>query len=390
LWKKVQIDATIKLQPLYQWQKDISNPPNQARHVLCCVSRRAGKTTACTNVAIRALIAGKRILWVSPLYSQSIEIYRTILNKTSEIVKYQACNKELILHKGGQIWFRSSDNPDSLRSLGYDCCLFDEMAFSNEESWKVLRPTLAERQGKLIGISTPNGFNWWHDLWEKVKDNPDWYCFQSDYKCSPHLKEEEIEKMKLEMSVGEFNQEMNANFVQSKGSLFEGEWLKDIMVDELPELFQRKSIAVDLSLGNSIYSDFQAVAFTGWFNNCLYVDIAMKRMAIPVLLNYVKEMYLHYKPESIGFESNGYQCLVADAFSKLFPIPPAVMLIDNKVKKETRIGRLGQLLKNKQLKILRNEGGNICFGQLSDWGSGENHDDGPDAIEMSWRILVET
>jgi len=332
-------------------------------------------------------------MWVSPIHEQCIDIFREIYHRTESLIKSSKNEKEIILITGGRIIFRSADTPSTLRGKGFSLVIFDEMSFAKdgaEEAWKVIRPTLVEKgSGRFLGISTPNGFNYFKTLWDEMEKNSDWYTIQHDYSCSPHLSPEEIAKVRLEMPEGAFRQEFMAQFVQAAGSLFKAEWLQNIFVDEIPMPPQRHVISVDLSLGY-LHSDGQAVVYCAWFNGCLYVDCVIKRMPVEELLDFVKAFYLMYKPESVAFETNTFQVLAAHQFQKLFTVPPPVMCVNNKVKKETRIARLGTLLQQGKFKVKNNAGGRTLFAELSDFPNPKQTDDGVDACEQGWRVMIES
>ena len=68
---------------------------------------------------------------------------------------------------GGEVRVRSADNPNSLRGEGLDLVILDECAFMKEETWgEVLRPSLSDRQGSAMFISTPKGRNWFWRLYQ--------------------------------------------------------------------------------------------------------------------------------------------------------------------------------------------------------------------------------
>ena len=47
------------------------------------------------------------------------------------------------------------------------------------KAWtEVLRPALADRQGRALFIGTPRGFNHFHELVESATTQPDWKAFQ--------------------------------------------------------------------------------------------------------------------------------------------------------------------------------------------------------------------
>ncbi len=376
----------IKLKPLYPWQLEILN--TNKRHILAICSRRAGKTEVAIQKAIREILKGKRVLWIAPFTNQLTEIYSQIYNALEPLITSRHKNHEIKLINGGQIWFRAAENPIAMRSLGYDWLIFDEMAHA-DDIMEEIRPTLADRGGRLFCLSTPNGMNHFNKLYEEVKEKDNWLVVQRDWTCSPHLKQAEIDDARSMMTEGSFRQEFMAVFTQNALSRFKSEWLEDIFVNEIPTGYQRSCIFVDLSLGR-LKSDWQAIAFVASFNNVIYTEVYADRLPFDDLLAKVKMLYKVHKPEFVAFESNGFQSLAPMAFEKLFEVPPMVLALNNSVQKETRIDRLGLLLSQGRLKVVKNKGGQETFRQLADFPSPKQHDDCIDAIESGWRALIET
>ena len=59
----------------------------------------------------------------------------------------------------------SCENPDSLVGEGVDLLIIDEAAKMQRKIWDMyLSPTLIDRKGKAIFITTPEGFNWIYDF----------------------------------------------------------------------------------------------------------------------------------------------------------------------------------------------------------------------------------
>jgi hypothetical protein len=74
----------------------------------------------------------------------------------------------------------SCENPDSLVGEGVDLLIIDEAAKMPRRIWDMyLSPTLVDRKGKAIFITTPQGYNWIYDLYLLGQTDPQWYSHQS-------------------------------------------------------------------------------------------------------------------------------------------------------------------------------------------------------------------
>ena len=151
-----------------------------------------------------------------------------------EFLRY--CPQELItnIHRGErkidligkrEIWFRSCDNPDSLRSEGICVLWMDEFGQIKEEAWTMaLRPALMDKKGSAIFTGTPKGRNWSFQLWTRGQDPA-----QTDYESwsypsvdNPYIDPKEIQSFARDMPERAYNQEILAKFIDDVGSVFRG------------------------------------------------------------------------------------------------------------------------------------------------------------------------
>lgn len=80
-----------------------------------------------------------------------------------------------------------ADNPDALRGLYYDFVVMDEVAQCKAEVWsEVVRPSLADRDGRCLFIATPQGPNLFRDLYfyAQKEENTDWFAASYTPGCS--------------------------------------------------------------------------------------------------------------------------------------------------------------------------------------------------------------
>lgn len=121
------------------------------------------------------------------------------------------------------MWFRSCDNPDSLRSEGIDVLWMDEGGQIKEEAWTLaLRPALMDKKGIAFFTGTPKGKNWYFQLWTRGQDpeQTDYqsWCFSS--LDNPHIDPREVEDFARDMPERAYQQEILAEFLDEVGSVF--------------------------------------------------------------------------------------------------------------------------------------------------------------------------
>jgi predicted phage terminase large subunit-like protein len=94
--------------------------------------------------------------------------------------------------------------------------------------------------------------------------------------------------------------------------------------------------------------------------------------------------------EEIGLEENAWQDLLAPIANyrckELGVNPLPFTLINNRVKKEIRIERLGPYLQADQLRFEATPDMKLLVQQLEEFPMAD-HDDGPDALEMLLRVI---
>jgi predicted phage terminase large subunit-like protein len=99
-----------------------------------------------------------------------------------------------------------------------------------------------------------------------------------------------------------------------------------------------------------------------------------------------------FKPEGFAVEINQFQELLVAEFQRLgqeLRVHLPVYGLNNQTSKQVRIRRLGPYLAQRKLRFKsRSPGTTLLIQQLRDFPVGE-HDDGPDALEMALRLMIE-
>ena len=150
----------VTLPQLHEGQTEVAM--SNARFKVLSAGRRWGKTRLGVWLCLEKAWQGKRSWWIAPTYAMALEGWKDLRNIGVEYgTVIKESEKTIITPTGGMVSIRSADNPDRLRGAGLDFVVLDECAFMKENTWaEVIRPTLTERQGGALFISTPKGFNW--------------------------------------------------------------------------------------------------------------------------------------------------------------------------------------------------------------------------------------
>lgn len=173
---------------------------------------------------IAAAAAAGRAWWVAPSYPMAMIGWRMMRRLAVQIpgTKVRESDHLITLPTGGTAQVRSADNPDSLRGEGLDYLVMDECAFIQEAAWtEALRPTLADRQGKAMFISTPKGRNWFWRLWQQGQGgDPEWKAWRFTSYDNPYILNSEIDAARRTLPERIFAQEFLAEFVDDAGGVF--------------------------------------------------------------------------------------------------------------------------------------------------------------------------
>lgn len=172
-------------------------------------------------------IAG-RCWWIAPNFPQASAAWRELKALAAQIPerKVYEDQRRIVLPGGGEIALKSADAPESLRGEGLDLVVLDEAAYIDSEVWTdAIRPALSDRKGSALIISTPAGYNWFFEAYERGQEGrSDWQSWQYPTSDNPLIDPEEIEAARESLPARTFGQEYLAAFTAG-GALFLREWL---------------------------------------------------------------------------------------------------------------------------------------------------------------------
>jgi len=181
----------------------------------------------------------KSIVWyVSPNYKQSKSIMWAMLRELIPpeiIVSKNETELKFVLSNGSEILLKGAEDPDTLRGVRIDFCVFDETAFIDkwDDVWKVVRPTLVDSKASVWFISTPNGFNHFKSLYEST--DLDYKSFHFTTYDNPYIEKEEIDKARQEMDEDSFQQEFMGEFRKMSGLIYK-EFKREIHMVDIPNI----------------------------------------------------------------------------------------------------------------------------------------------------------
>jgi PBSX family phage terminase large subunit len=251
---------------------------SNALYRVLVAGRRSGKSFAASKEAEFILLQPNKRIWVvAPTYSLADKVFREIyyeliIKKTlpmSAVIKKSENNKIIKIgfdkddmpcgdHNKivatSEIIGMSADNPISLLGEGVDLLIFDECAKSSAIIWeKYLSATLADRNGRAIFPTTPEGQNWVYDLFKRGNSNahPDWESFHFESTDNPHISQSYLDQQKRNLPKEVYDQEHRALFTAFKGQVYKdlNEMTHGISRKDYPE-FTRIRLGIDFGFTN--------------------------------------------------------------------------------------------------------------------------------------------
>lgn len=158
---------TLELPRLRADQYRIALHP--AKRKECAMGRRWGKTVLGGVLEMNVLRQHGKCAWVVPTYKNGRSLWRWVQRvaypmTAQKLWDVSKAERTVTTHMGGFFAIYSDDNIDAIRSEDFDLVINDEASRIKRESIsEAIEPTLADRDGALINISTPRGRNWWWD-----------------------------------------------------------------------------------------------------------------------------------------------------------------------------------------------------------------------------------
>jgi hypothetical protein len=204
---------------------------SKARFRIVDGGRRIGKSVLGGREAYVQLIVPGSYVWiVGPTMDLAEKEFRVVWKLVVDkglIPVRRKSERELFIQfeNGSFLECRSEENPDQLIGEGLDLVVLAEAARLKLRTFdQYIRPALADRKGKLLATSTPRGFNWFYDFYERGQsEDPryaDWQSWMIPSSMNPILGDEEIEAARLTSSPEAFAQEWEAKFIAYGGLVF--------------------------------------------------------------------------------------------------------------------------------------------------------------------------
>lgn len=225
---------------------------HKSRFATVNCSRGWGKSYMAATAAITAIfelfalgnrVPNKIVYIIAPTYEQVTDIYYPLLNFDLGLEAYALKSSRDL----GRFWFPNNvelrllsyESVERMRGKGAYFVVWDEVSsctkgIDPKEAWQsVIMPCIktrwsrkralaygAKSPGRGLIISTPKGFNYFHELCNMWENDDEFKYYHFDYRSSPFLDIDEIERDRANMDPIKFASEYLASFKESGSSVF--------------------------------------------------------------------------------------------------------------------------------------------------------------------------
>lgn len=290
----------------FSYQIDFHKDKSRFKYIVG--GRRSGKSLSCIQEAIKHCLSlpNRLVYWVSPNYNSAKEIGFDEFMKYIDILKpaihtVHHTRLKIVFKNGSMIYFKGSDNPDSLRGRGLTLAIIDEAAFVKKDVWtKIIRPALSDKKGSAILGSTPNGFNWFKII--NDKDN-EWSKYKWPTSINPLITEEELRLVQNEISRDEYRQEYLAEFITKAGRVYD-EFNGENIVPPFSPTIDRFSIylGMDFGFAHNTCVAFMAVDRTTQEDVYQFDEIYVNRLQIDEIIKLIRIKLSQHKLSQSNIE----------------------------------------------------------------------------------------
>lgn len=222
------------------------------RHAVVVASRGWGKSWFAGCCAIQAVfellelhrnVPNKNVYIIAPTYDQVTDIYFPMLAYQMGLERYAVkCSRDagtFTFAKDVTLRLVSYEAVERIRGKGAYFIVNDEVSswkkgIGLKEAWEsVIEPCistrwsprrarnyLAKSPGRSVTISTPVGYNYLYDMFNRHEYDSAWKSYHFDYTTSPFLDPEEIARIKRTVDPLKFAREYLASFKDSGNNVF--------------------------------------------------------------------------------------------------------------------------------------------------------------------------
>ena len=363
------------------------------RFNVLAIGRRFGKTFLALNLICTKAIESKRCAYIAPNYSMTTKFFKNCAKRLAPIVK-SINSKDYLLElvTGGAIQMFSFASINTIRGNDFDFVVVDEAAYCDNllDEWNnAIRPTLIDRSGEALFLSTPNGFNDFYSLFKKTEKDTTWVSIQMPSHSNPFIPPKELIDVKESLPHDAYEREILAQFNDATASVFKREWIQKVAL--VPEDLVI-SMGVDLAISQKTTGDFTVLTVLGHHieTNSYYVlAVNRSKLTFNQIITKIQEMAEVWNPSVIAIETVAFQKIVADTLLETTTLP--IIAVHPTIDKVSRALPMAARFEKGQFYFHdTNAIDEAVYGELLAFPNKNVHDDTVDSLEIAFSALSQS
>lgn len=226
-----------KIEIPYSPRKQLMPYHNRTERFACLVAhRRFGKTVGAVNDLIKDCLTierqSVRCGYIAPYYNQAKAIaWDYVKHFTAPIpgMKYNESELRADFPNGARLRLFGADNYDAMRGLYFDSVVLDEPADFPPNAWPtVIRPALADRQGRATFIGTPKGKNDFWDVYANSLKDEKWFSLMIKASETGVLPQSELDDARATLGPDRYDQEFECSFEAAILGAYYGKEMREL------------------------------------------------------------------------------------------------------------------------------------------------------------------
>ena len=237
--KIVTLDEGLASFEPYEYQNKIIRTVHENRFVICKMPRQSGKTTTIVSYLLHYVLFNPdmNVAILANKQSTAIEILHRFKTAYENLPKWLqqgvfSWNKGSVELENGSRILAASTSSSAVRGSSFNLIFIDEFAFIPheiaEDFFASVYPTISSgSETKVLLVSTPKGLNMFYKFWtDAVKKRNLYVPVEVRWQDVPGRDEKWKQETIANTSQEQFNQEFECDFLQSTGTLIDGEKLR--------------------------------------------------------------------------------------------------------------------------------------------------------------------
>ncbi len=285
--------------PLRWYQQSVHDAifKDKKRFVYLAWSRRCGKELVSWTAMLKFLLLhpktdgafiyptitqGKHVIWPGNITvgDRGITYFDFLPPFVDRIDDINNTTRCITFPNGSRLFVEGSKSYDALRGTNLRICVFSEYAFQDPNALRNIFPMFAQNKGTIIIQSTFDGKNHGWDMWEKVKNDADWYssfltvetCVDENGKRYIDEEEINIQRRTGQVSESKIQQEYYMSVEGDENRYYFANVMKDLRAENRvrPNLPQPGyTVTACWDIGSSVDSNY--IILVQFINNEIHI-----------------------------------------------------------------------------------------------------------------------